>query len=73
MSLDPQAKALLQSMEDSGSPPLNTLPPPEARAAYDKGSELLRGDPPEPHSIKPIKIPSADGEIAAWVLSLIHI
>ena len=23
MSLDPQAKALLQSMEDSGSPPLN--------------------------------------------------
>ena len=67
MSLDPQAKALLKSMEESGSPPLNTLPPAEARVAYDKGSELFRGNPPDPHSIETIKIPNRDGGITAWV------
>ena len=67
MSLDPQAEALLKNMEESGAPPFNKVSPAEARLMYDQGSELVRGDPPEPHSIENIDIPGKDGKIAAWV------
>ena len=66
MSLDPQAEALLKNMEESGAPPFNKVSPAEARIMYDQGSELVRGDPPEPHSIENIDIPGKDGKIAAW-------
>ena len=66
MSLDPQAEALLKNMEESGAPPFNKVSPAEARLMYDQGSELVRGDPPEPHSIENMDIPGKDGKIAAW-------
>ena len=52
MSLDPQAAALLKSMEESDAPPFHECTPEEARIMYDKGSELVRGEPPEPHSLE---------------------
>ncbi len=39
--LDPQLAALLQSLNDSGAPALQTLSPKEARASYLKGVQLL--------------------------------
>ena len=67
MSLDPQAAALLKSMEESDAPPFHECTPEEARIMYDKGSELVRGEPPEPHSLESINIPGQAGPIDAWV------
>ncbi|NKB32878.1 MAG: alpha/beta hydrolase fold domain-containing protein [Pseudomonadales bacterium] len=67
MALDPQAKALLESAEQSGAPPFNAYPAAEARAVYDQASELVRGNPPESHSIDAIVIPGPAGAIPAWV------
>jgi acetyl esterase len=44
--LDPQAKALLQLMVDRGVPPVNTLPPQEARDFYVLRKTLTQPDPP---------------------------
>ncbi len=44
--LDPQAKALLQLMVDRGVPPVNTLPPKEARDFYVLRKSLTQPDPP---------------------------
>ena len=65
MSLDPQAAALLKSMEESDAPPFHECTPEEARIMYDKGSELVRGEPPEPHSLESITIPGQAGPIDA--------
>ena len=67
MPLDPQAKALLKSMEESDAPPFNACTPEEARIMYDQGSELVRGEPPEPHSIETLEIPGKGGLIKSWV------
>lgn len=67
MSLDPQAKALLDSVEQSGVPPFNAYSAQEARLIYDQASELVRGNPPEPFSIGQIEIPGSNGSIPAWV------
>ena len=66
MSLDPQAAALLKSMEESDAPPFHECTPEEARIMYDK-SELVHEEPPEPHSLESIKIPGQAGPIDAWV------
>ncbi len=44
--IDPQAKALLQLMVDRGVPPVNTLPPQEARDFYVLRKALTQPDPP---------------------------
>lgn len=67
MPLDPQAKALLDSIDASGVPPFNAFPPDKARAMYDKASELVRGTPAEPAAIDTIAIPGPAGELRAWV------
>ena len=67
MALDAQAEALLKSMKESGAPPFNVCSPEEARTMYDQGSELVKGDPPEPHSIETLEIPGVQGNIMTWV------
>ncbi len=67
MPLDPQAKALLDSIEQSGAPPLNAYSAIEAREVYDKASELVRGSPPEPHVIQSILIPGPTSDLKALV------
>ena len=67
MPLDPQAEALLKSMEESDAPPFNACTPEEARIMYDQGSELVRGEPPIPHAIETLEIPGKDGLIKSWV------
>ena len=67
MPLDPQAEALLKSMQESGAPPFNACSPEDARTMYDQGSELVKGDPPEPHSIETLEIPGVHGNITTWV------
>ena len=67
MPLDPQAEALLKSMQESGAPPFNACSPEDARTMYDQGSELVKGDPPEPHSIETLEIPGVQGNITTWV------
>ncbi|MDD9896437.1 MAG: alpha/beta hydrolase [Gammaproteobacteria bacterium] len=67
MSLDPQAKALLEAVEQSGAPPFNAYSAQEARIVYDQASELVRGDPPKPFSIEEIEIPGSGGSIPAWI------
>jgi acetyl esterase len=67
MPLDPQAKALLDAIEQSGAPPLNSYEPAEARAVYDQASEQVRGNPPDPAAVEEIFIPGPDGEMKAWL------
>lgn len=67
MALDPQVKALLESIEQSGAPPFNAYSAIEARQIYDQASENLRGDPPDPFAIDEIEIPGRARTIPAWV------
>lgn len=65
MTLDPQAKALLDKIKQSGAPAYNTLPVQEARILYDKASELAQGEPPTPQSVSTLKIPGPASELDA--------
>ena len=65
MTLDPQAKALLDKIEQSDTPPYNTLPVQEARELYDRASELAQGQPPAPQSVSALKIPGPASELDA--------
>ena len=67
MKLDPQAKALLESIEQSGAPPFNAYSAQAARTVYDQASEAVRGTPPVPHKIETIEIPGSLGPIPAWI------
>ncbi len=67
MSLDPQAKALLDKLEAAGTPPLNAYSPQESRVVYDKASELARGTPAEPHAIETLSIPGPGGPLRTWL------
>jgi len=63
MPLDPQAKALIDAIEKSGTPPLDTYPPLQARILYDQASELVKGELTEVHAIEKISIPGPELEI----------
>ncbi|MBT4256848.1 MAG: alpha/beta hydrolase [Gammaproteobacteria bacterium] len=65
MSLDPQAQALLDRIEESGAPAFHTVSPVEARKLYDQASELAKGNPPQPAEVKNIAIPGPETELAA--------
>ena len=67
MALDPQARALLDAVEQSGSPALNTLSAVDARALYDKGAAAVQGSPPQPQEITTLAIPGPAGDIPARV------
>ncbi|MCH7816030.1 MAG: alpha/beta hydrolase [Proteobacteria bacterium] len=65
MPLDPQAQALLDSIEQSGTAPLNTYSAVAARELYDQASELVRGTPPEPFAIETLAISGSSSNIPA--------
>lgn len=64
MPLDPQAKQLLDQMAAMGTPPLDSLPVPEARLLMDSMRGLM-GDPEPIAHVAEQTIPVADGTIPA--------
>jgi acetyl esterase len=65
MPLDPAAERLLELIRLSGRPPLESLPPDEARQAFLQSIPLLQPDPPEVAAVVPLSIPGPAGVIAA--------
>lgn len=65
MALDPQARALLDAIEQSGSPPYYTLSASNARTLYDQAAALVQGSPPEPEEITTLSIPGPAFELPA--------
>lgn len=63
MPIDPDAQNLLAMLKAAGRPPLHTLSPPEARAAYLAGRALLQPDLPEVAEIRDLAAPGAHGPI----------
>jgi acetyl esterase len=64
MALHPQVQALLKLVEDSGRPPLNELPPAEARVEAATLLELVGAGPDLPH-VENFCLPTPAGSIAA--------
>lgn len=67
MVLDPQAKTLLEQMEAAGSPPLESLPPVQARAMMDKMFQSEEKTPEPVEEVIDRSIPGPDGEIPVRV------
>jgi len=65
MTLDPQAQALLDRVEQSGIPPYYRMTPEVARQFYEKACETGRGTPPEPFAVEEIDIPGPAGKLPA--------
>ena len=66
MPLDPQVEGLLNQMAELGAPPLHQQSVEEARATSE-GMVALAGEKAEVGSVRDIKIPVDDAEIAARV------
>jgi acetyl esterase len=67
MSLDPQAKALLDQMAASGAPALNTLSPPDARQLFETMAQLLGMTPQPVFKVEDRLVPGPAGQIRARV------
>jgi acetyl esterase len=67
MSLDPQARALLDRIEDSDIPAYHEVSPIEARKLYDQACEAAKGNPPQPAEINDITMPGPESELTARV------
>lgn len=65
MTLDPQAKALLERISAASAPLYESLPAPAARALYETSAQILCGELAELHSIDKITIPGPAGDIPA--------
>jgi acetyl esterase len=61
--LHPQARALLDLMQEKGVPPTHTLTPAAARAAYRDRRSYLQPAPPEVASIRTFAMPGPGGEL----------
>lgn len=57
MTLDPDVIGLLDLIKRAGRPPLDSLPPPEARIAFAAGRPILQPDPAEVASVRDFTIP----------------
>ncbi len=57
MTLDPDVIGLLDLIKAAGRPALDSLPPPEARAAFLAGRTVLQPDPAEVASVRDLSIP----------------
>lgn len=62
--LDSQLVELLRSLRESGAPELQTLSPPDARVAYQKGVQLLSGQAPDIKRTVDTSIDASDNPIA---------
>lgn len=67
MSLHKQVQALLAEAAASSAPLLHTVPVDVARKLYDKGTELTRGQPPEPLSVDSLSLPGPASDLTAWL------
>ena len=61
--LDPQARSLLQLIEERGVPPLHLLVPEEARRTYRERRYFTQPDPPEVASVYDVKADGPAGPI----------
>ena len=71
--LDPQLVELLRSLKESGAPELQTLSPPDARVAYQKGVQLLSGHAPDIKRTVDTSIEASDSptlEILAFIAQI---
>ncbi len=57
MTLDPDVIALLDLIKAAGRPPMDSLPPPEARLAFLAGRTVLQPEPAEVASVRDFTIP----------------
>ncbi|WP_138418620.1 alpha/beta hydrolase [Aquibacillus sediminis] len=61
MTLDPQAKFILDQLEEAGEPPMSELSPEEARASIDMGP--LAGEPEAVGKVENRTVPGPAGDI----------
>lgn len=59
--LTPQMRSVIDRMERAGRPPLHTLPPAEARAAYEAGAGVLEVPKAALERVEDLHIPARDG------------
>src|SRR3954468_193304 len=62
--LHPQARALLRLIEEKGVPPVHTLTPAQARAAYLERRTFTQPQPPEVASVQALEAAGPAGPIA---------
>ena len=60
-ALTPQMRSVLQRITKAGRPPLHTLTPQQARAAYELGAEVLEDKKHVLARVENLSIPSRDG------------
>ncbi|MFO1117050.1 MAG: alpha/beta hydrolase [Beijerinckiaceae bacterium] len=63
MPVDPDAQNLLAMLKAAGRPPLTSLSPEEARAAYLAGRVLLQPDLPQVAELKDMSAPGPHGDV----------
>jgi acetyl esterase len=63
MILDPDAEKLLAMVREAGRPPLETLTPAEARAAYSASRAVLQPEPQAVAEARELKAPGPHGDI----------
>jgi acetyl esterase len=63
VTLDPSAAALARMMQEAGRPPLDTLPPPEARAQSAANRAAVQPDPLPMQSVEDMRVPAPHGAI----------
>ena len=63
MSLDPDTERVLEMIRASGRPPIQSLPPREAREAYRASRKALMPDPPDVAQVRDLAAPAPGGEI----------
>ena len=62
-TLDPEVGILLEAIEAQGAPPLESLPPEEARKAAIEGLQELAGEPEQVARVEDLQIPGPGGAI----------
>jgi acetyl esterase len=60
--LTPAMRSVLQGMARSRQPSMVTLTPQQARAAYEKGAQVLEPPAPQLQRMQDLRIPTRDGE-----------
>ena len=63
--LTPKMAGVVERMERAGHPPLHSLTPQQARAAYEKGAGVLEVPKPELARIEDFAIPMRDGAMVS--------
>lgn len=63
VTLDPSASQIVALIREIGRPPIDTLPPVEARAAFLMGRAVTQPDPPDMASVQAMTCPGPAGPI----------